>query len=550
MGHPTHAFDLDLLDGGKIIVRLARPGETLKTLDGVERRLHPEDLIIADAVKPVALAGVMGGWDTIITEKTRNVLIESAWFDPSTVRRTARRHGMHTDASHRFERGADWGATALACNRVAQLILETAGGKLQGQLIDAVARNLHRAPIALSRSEIRRILGKDIPEVEVLRILRRLGFTVTPSGIAAMIAEARTPVAVAEDPGSYSVVPPTWRMDIEREIDLIEEIARIHGFNLFENTLPAFTGSSVELPDARKQKVVRERLLAWGYSEAISSSFISRADADRFSTSTAVDLANPLSDEVPVLRNSLLPGMLDMIAWNLNRGTSDIQLFEDGHVFASQGNQVQERRALSLGATGNVVPGGPQTMPRAASFYDVKGVLEDLLKRFAISSVQFDTNAADYYHPGRSARVLVDGVVLAQLGQLHPAIAEQRKLRQEVYLAEVFLDRLFERELREPRYQRLLRFPAVERDFSFIIDDSVLYERLNTAIASLRIAELRSLSPKEIYRGGSVPAGKYSLLLSTVFQSLERTLRDDEVALWSNQIIKAVEALGGSLRAG
>jgi phenylalanyl-tRNA synthetase beta chain len=241
--------------------------------------------------------------------------------------------------------------------------------------------------------------------------------------------------------------------------------------------------------------------------------------------------------------------MLDMIAWNLNRGTTDVQLFEVGHVFTSQANQVQERGTLSLGATGNVFPGSPETRPRAVSFYDIKGVLEDLLKRFAIGSLQLDTKAADYYHPGRCARLLVDGAVLAQLGQLHPAIGEERKLRQEVYLAEVFLDRLFERELREPRYQRLSRFPAVERDFSFIIDDGVPYERLSTAIMSLRIAELRSLSPKEVYRGGSVTAGKYSLLLSAFFQSAERTLREDEVALWSSQIIRAVEALGGVLRA-
>src|SRR5438270_1943477 len=175
MGHPTHAFDLDLLEGGKIVVRRARKGEKLKTLDGVERDLYPEDLVIADAANPVALAGVMGGWDSMITAKTHNILIESAWFDPSTVRRTARRHGMHTDASHRFERGADWGATALACDRVAELVLATAGGKL-GAYNDAVARDLHRDPIELERSEIQRILGQEIPETDVARILRRLGF--------------------------------------------------------------------------------------------------------------------------------------------------------------------------------------------------------------------------------------------------------------------------------------------------------------------------------------------------------------------------------------
>src|SRR5438270_4732711 len=224
MGHPTHAFDLDLLEGGKIVVRQAVHGEKLKTLDGVERQLHPGDLVIADAVKPVALAGIMGGWETMITPNTRNVLIESAWFDPATVRRTARRHSMHTDASHRFERGADWGATAVACDRVAELILETAGGKLGGYH-DAVARQLNRDPVQLDRSELRRILGQDIPESDVMRILRRLGFEITRQRVSSMTGSAPTPVAVVEQPEAYTVEIPTWRMDVERAIDLIEEVA-------------------------------------------------------------------------------------------------------------------------------------------------------------------------------------------------------------------------------------------------------------------------------------------------------------------------------------
>ena len=195
LGHPTHAFDLDLLEGGKIVVRRAGKGEKLKTLDGVERELHPDDLVIADAAKPVALAGVMGGWDTMITASTRNVLIESAWFDPASVRRTARRQGMHTDASHRFERGADWSATTLACDRVAELILETAGGKL-GAYNDAVARDLRRKPILLARSELRRILGQEIPERDVTRILTRLGFGLTAQRTRSMTSSAPTPVAV------------------------------------------------------------------------------------------------------------------------------------------------------------------------------------------------------------------------------------------------------------------------------------------------------------------------------------------------------------------
>ena len=262
LGHPTHAFDLDLLEGGTIIVRRARDGEVLKTLDGVERKLTSEDLVIADAKKPVALAGVMGGFDSMITESTKNVLIESAWFDPATIRSMAKRHGMHTDASHRFERGADWGITSLACDRVAELILASAGGELQGEQIDTVARKVERAPIALHRSEVNRILGIDLDEDEIQRILGHLGFGVTrASG------------------GDFRVQIPTWRLDVEREVDLLEELARVHGYNQFPNTLPAFTGAVLTLPDEPKNAKVRETMLALGYDETVSITFISEQDA-------------------------------------------------------------------------------------------------------------------------------------------------------------------------------------------------------------------------------------------------------------------------------
>src|SRR5436190_21703323 len=263
MGHPTHAFDLDLLQGGKIVIRRARAGEALKTLDGVDRKLSPEDLIIADAIKPVALAGVMGGFDTMITEKTKNVLIESAWFDPVAVRKTAKRHAMHTDASHRFERGADYGATPIACALVAQRIIESGGGELDGELIDAVAREMDQAPVVLRVSQVHRILGAKLETHEIVAILKRLGFEFIP------------------EPGSqpeFSVRIPSWRLDVEREIDLIEEIARLHGYNKFSNTLPGFSGAVIETPDAKKHAKIRSSLLALGYYEAVSLSFISHED--------------------------------------------------------------------------------------------------------------------------------------------------------------------------------------------------------------------------------------------------------------------------------
>src|SRR5262245_21792441 len=435
MGHPTHAFDLDKLEGAKIIVRRARAGETLKTLDGVDRKLDPEDLIIADARKPVALAGVMGGLDSAISASTRNVLIESAWFDPATVRRTARRLGMPTDASQIFERGADWGATALACDRVAELILATAGGDLAGDIVDAIAGHLVRHSIWLRHREVLRHLGQDIPVSQIRRILERLGFRIYKS-VEDALREGWTPIqlppaeieaarkrarAKAKTMGielpdlhmdkekDLIVDLPSWRLDVEREIDVIEEIARIYGYNKFANTLPSFSGGVVELPNAGKEAKVRSELLALGYNEAISPTFISPAEAHAFSAATPVVLANPLSEEQSAMRTSLAPGMLDMLAWNLNRGTADVRLFEAGHVFEMEEERSTERKVLCLGATGNAAEPGVHGPGRAYTFFDLKGDLETVLGAFETGNVRFDAGACGYYHPGRSTRAVVNG---------------------------------------------------------------------------------------------------------------------------------------------
>src|SRR5215469_11143905 len=377
LGHPTYAFDLDKLAGGKIIVRRARPGETLTTLDGVDRKLSPEDLIIADARKPVGLAGVMGGLDSAISESTKNILIESAWFDPATVRKTARRLGVHTDASHIFERGADWGLTVLACDRVAELILGTAGGELEGDVVDAVAGHVVRYSVWLRYAEVLRILGQEIPIPQIQRILERLGLTLYKS-IDELLLKGMSPADVkvlrsqehiekarakAKELGielpnwhsdkerDFIVDLPTWRLDIEREIDLIEEIARIYGYNKFANTLPSFSGGVIELPNADKRAKVRSILLALGYNEAISPTFISQSDAGSAGAGGPVPLANPLSDEQSAMRTSLVPGMLGMLAWNLNRGTSSVRLFEMGHVFELVKDKSEERGVICMGAT-------------------------------------------------------------------------------------------------------------------------------------------------------------------------------------------------------
>jgi len=338
---------------------------------------------------------------------------------------------------------------------------------------------------------------------------------------------------------------------VEREIDLIEEIARIYGYERFPNTLPAFAGAVVELPHAAHDVRVRATLLGLGYHAAISTTFISHEDAKTFSSEPAVELANPLSEEAAVMRNSLAPLMLDMVAHNLNRGRDQVRLFETGHVFATLGSATDERNVLAMAATSSALDAGSGTggvHDPLAQFRSFKGDLETLLGIFQHSSLYFDAQAGSYYHPGRSGRAVMDGATVARFGQVHPQVAAARKLRSDVFLAEVLLERLYRGPLHQVRYQIVPRFPAVVRDFSFVFSDDVAYDKIRGALEALKITELRSFAPAEIFRGGAVPTGKHSLLLRATFQAAERTLRDDEVNAWAGKIIEALQKLGGSLR--
>jgi phenylalanyl-tRNA synthetase beta chain len=544
IGKPTHVFDLDLLAGGKIVVRKARKGETLKTLDGLERKLTTEDLVVCDAEKPVGLAGVMGGYDTMITEKTRNVLIESAWWDPITVRKASRRHALHTDASHRFERGADFESTVLSCDLVAQMILQSGGGELIGDVVDVVSRRMEQAPVVLRVAEVRRILGGNLDAGQIFRLLKRLGFTLIPEG---------------QDDEQFSVQIPSWRLDVEREIDIIEEIARLHGYDKFANTLPAYSGAVVELPHAAMDATFRTRALALGYNEALSLTFISHEDAEQFSAGTKVlELENPLSAEASVMRTSLVPGMLDMLARNLNRDVAEARLFEMASVYEMRDGERAEPMRVCLGATAAAVraalpAGGALDVSKgeqasaAEAFRGFKGDVENLLAAFA-GEVSFDRETAEYFHPGRSARVRLDGVVVAQFGQIHPEVAAARKLRQDVFIAEFDFEQLYKQGLRPVQFAPLAKYPAVERDFSFVFADSVSFGDMRKAVEVPGVTELRDFRPVEIFHGGSITAGKYSILLRVRFQSEERTLREDEITQWSEKIVAALTFLGGSQR--
>jgi phenylalanyl-tRNA synthetase beta chain len=563
MGHPTHAFDLDKIEGG-IVVRLARKGERLKLLDGTERTLEADDLVVADHAKPLGLAGVMGGWDSMITAETRNILVEAAWFDPTSVRRSSRRHGLHTDASHRFERGADFNACGVANALVAKLIL-LAGGAAEGELVDIVvpamvARTAGRPPIALSLGQVQRHLGATLDDqpnrsaltAELIRqYLTALGCALTPAD---------------SDGQGFQVKLPSWRLDLEREIDLVEEIARVYGYNRFANTLPTALPVTAH-PLAAAEAAVRTRLLALGYTEAISSSFASEVDGKVFAwpklmagilLGGVVKLENPLSDEARLLRPSLVPGMTAMLAHNLNRDVREARLFEQGAIFTGSPEKVVELHSLSLGLTGEL-PATRVHSGKDVGVFELKGMIESLLSLFAASPDALSTSAASrltfsadvpaWLDPGRGATALLDGMPIACFGELAAAEREARKLRQPVYLAEVDLDALYKLPLRRATARELSRFQAVERDFSFVFPDAVSWGAIADAIESLGISELRSLRPAEVWRDPKKYPGVYSLLLRAVFQSQERTLREEELTEWSTRLIAALSSLGGVIRA-
>ncbi|MGH9589360.1 MAG: phenylalanine--tRNA ligase subunit beta, partial [Terracidiphilus sp.] len=476
-GHPTHAFDLDKIEGG-IVVRRARKGERLKTLDGMDRALDPEDLVVADHTKALALAGVMGGWDTRIMAETKNVLVEAAWFDPMTVRQTARRHGLHTDASHRFERGADFNAAPAASALVSRILLAN-GGWIEGELVDVRVpaleeRTANRKPVSLALNEVQRILGKTEDETSIT--------AATVEGVLTALGCKLQQVGKSAGQGHAGLVTlPSWRLDLEREIDLIEEVARVYGYNRFANTLPAYGEGVRALPWAAHDAAVRGTLLAEGFHEAISSTFCSAAQAELTAPqpTLVVPLGNPLSEEAGAMRPSLVPGMLSMIEGNLHRDVGDVRLFELGTVFSGSTEKVTERPAVSFGAAGARGEQSALHPVRAIDFYDTKGFVEQIAARFQADAVYFDRFPPEtgltpgWLHPYRAARVVVDGLTVGWFGQLHPREAAARKLKEPVLLGELYLDRLYKLALRQPAAREISRFQPVRRDFSLMLDRGI-----------------------------------------------------------------------------
>jgi phenylalanyl-tRNA synthetase beta chain len=538
LGHPLHAFDLARLEGRKVVVRSARPGEQLQTLDGVSRTLAASDLVIADSTQPVALAGVMGGEESEISDNTHTVLLESAWFDPVSVRRTSKSQGLHTEASHRFERGADIEMAPVALDRTAMLIAQLAGGEVLRGVMDVYPGRKPRTYIELRRNEIQRILGAEVPWEEIERILRTLGFEVERRGTE-----------------GWRVTPPLFRLDVDREVDLIEEVARHYGYNQLPSRVRPAAPWVATGETRSKELKISSTLVALGYREIIPSAMIDPEENSRFTARPPVVLENPLSQDAAAMRSSAVPSMIHTLKWNLDRYRSDLRLYEMGRVYSARAEGLpDERRVLVLGSTGNREPGTVHSNETELGFFDLKGDVEQLLGCFELAGLKFETSDIEYLEAGVAGRFVAEGSTVATLGRLREGLARSYKLRQAVGLAEIELDVLLSAGLRQRSFKPISKFPPVERDFSLVVPGSTAYASLEETIRRLGIEELQSINPverrpSEELPKGTIPPGHASLLLRITFQSPARTLASDEVESQSRRIVEALEPLGVQIRA-
>jgi phenylalanyl-tRNA synthetase beta chain len=554
LGHALHAFDYDLVRNHAITVRHAKPQEKIKTLDGIERKLDAEICVISDGdgSRAVGIGGIMGGGETEISFSTKNVLIECAWFEPVPIRRATRLLKLHTEASTRFSRGADPELAEPASRRCAQLILQLAGGELLSGVVDAYPGKRAPKKITLTRAEILRVMGGDVPDREVESILGALGFA---------------PMRVDQNRGqlgsilaAWECTQPSWRADVEREIDLIEEVARIYGLDKFPARLPAARLGAARLPQYEAESRLRERLIGLGYREIVTIPQVAEDRDILFRPDDVIParLANPLSEEASILRSNGSVSMAAAIEWNLNHSQRNVRLFEIGrhYRFAPQ-NEVREKSLapletvfLTLGATGEARPQGLYDSARAFSFADLKGDLEAI---GALSGgFKWKDGGSDWLHAAKRGRIFLDESELGSVGQLAKRIADKLKFRQDVFLAEIIPGPFYckyygVKDAR--RYQPLPRFPAVERDFSLLLAEGTAFAQVANAIRALNISEIESIKAADLFRGKNVPAGKYSLMIRVTFQSHEATLTDAQISDYSSRVISALESsVGAQLR--
>jgi phenylalanyl-tRNA synthetase beta chain len=535
-------------------VRRAKPGEKIRTLDGAERTLTKDMCVIADAARAIGIGGVMGGADTEITFSTRNILLECAWFDPIAVRRTSKALGLRSEASYRFERGADPEMAELASRRAAELIQQLAGGEILSGVVDIYPNREPETKIELSRKELLRVMGADVPDRDIEAILSALGFH---------------PVRVDVNRGSEGSLAAiwecrqvSWRHDVTRGIDLIEEVARHYGYDKFPPRLPPAKQPAHRLPHAEAQDRLRERIVGLGYQEIVEIPIVDTQRNELFRPEHLAPavIANPLAEDASVMRSTGIVSMVRAIEWNLNHGQRNLRLFEIGKTYELRDGEPIETPVLTIGATGLA---REKTIYEAAgeyTFADLKGDLDNI--GVLAGSIAWQSSGPQWLTPARAAEISLSdrngtgagaGRPLGVVGQLARRIADQLKLRQDVFVAELRLEPLLtgiEAADAARRFKPLPRFPAVERDFSLVLADGVTFAQVEQTIRSLHIPELETIEAADLFRGGQIPAGKFSLMIRVKFQSAEATFTDAQLSEFSAGIVTALqEKLGATLRA-
>jgi len=519
-GQPLHAFDYHLLKGNgaappQIIIRRAAAGEKFTTLDAKERTLTDQALLIADETKAVALAGVMGGKNSEIHDNTVDVLIESAYFKPQNIRATSKKLELRTDSSYRFERGGDVGICDWASRRAAQLICDLAGGQVLGHAIDDFRSPPAPKQIALHFSRTKDLLGITIPHNEQIAFLASLGMPVTEQA-----------------PGSATFSIPTWRVDMKREVDLIEEIGRLYGVDKIPSTPPrGALGSNAYDSVYDQLSEVRRILTGLGLNETQGQTLVANAEC-RVPAESIVALANPLSSDMDVLRPSLLPGLLTILRHNLSRKNHDVALFEVGRVFTNASGQVKEERRVALAITGQRAQAFWSGTDRDAKcdMSDLKGLVEDLLEQFGLRGVAFGKRAESTALYLESAAVTLGGKLpLGELGQLLPTLGKKYDLRDAVYLAEFNLDLLLSKRNAAKSFKALPQFPSSRRDVAMLVPEATTHDAVLQAVKQAKAANLDAVELFDVFRGQGVPAGQKSVAYAFTYRSAEKTLTDIEV---------------------
>ena len=566
-GQPLHAFDYHKLTENRIVVRRAAAGENITTLDEIARELTPDMLVIADAEKPVALAGIMGGYDSEITETTCDVLLESAYFNPSSIRATAKALGISTEASYRFERGADPGVVLAALDRAAQLIAELAGGSICKGIADVYPGQQPLCRIQLRPERVNFILGTALEAAEMVQILRHLGFDIEesrPEVAPTGTKKDRDPEVAPTEKSVFQVTAPTFRSDITREIDLIEEIARVYGYNNIPTTLPkGDIPVPVPNPSTEVRKHIKYFLLAAGMMEAINYSFCDPNcfDKIRFTADNplrdALKLRNPLSPEMSVLRTTLIPSLLENAQHNRNHQIDTIALFEIGNVFIQDGGSsrsdlriatLEPERVTGIlaGQIGDGVYSNPYREP---DFYDIKGLVEGILEVCGIVDYTLQKTDAPTFHSGRNAAVLLDDRQLGTFGEAHPEVLENYDLPYKAYLFDFDMEALVDAAIFAKRFEPIPVYPKVERDLAIVVDKELLSDIPTGLIYATGGELVESVRLFDVYEGEQVPEGKKSLAYAITYHSATETLTDKAVNALHDKVVKRLnQELGAELR--